>query len=195
MPDTTAPGWGTPDAVLAATEHMPGRQAIADRLAGSIPWLGHDAAVTVAGMTLLALAEHGLTVVPAMLREHGGDLNDLIQQEREIHERTIRRAEQAEAAIARVRDLHYEYKIYADCGHDAHHDDDARVVETDDGRYVCADGYQYSVCHECCTASGEPTEHCAETHDHTDGWQCATILALTEAGAVSEPTEEVNRER
>lgn len=56
------PGWGTPAAVQQATKGMPGRDPIADRLA-DIPWLGGDAARTVAGMALLALAESGHVVV------------------------------------------------------------------------------------------------------------------------------------
>ena len=54
-----------PEAVQETTEGMPGRDAIATRLAREIPWLGEDAARTVAGIALLALRDAGLAVVPA----------------------------------------------------------------------------------------------------------------------------------
>jgi len=52
--------WLDPAAVQAATAGMPGREEIATRLAATIPWLGPDAARTVASLALLALRDAGL---------------------------------------------------------------------------------------------------------------------------------------
>ncbi len=72
MPETSTPGQSTartrgedPAAVQQATDGMTGRDIIADHLADGIPWLGPDAALTVAGMALLALRDAGLVVVEA----------------------------------------------------------------------------------------------------------------------------------
>lgn len=88
-----------------------------------------------------------------------------------------------EAETARIRELHSEYRLYDDCGHE-HAETDEGVVNVPDVGVVCQDGYMYSVCRECCTNGyGDQTEECASAHDHP-GWLCATndILRAAEAG-------------
>src|SRR5690606_42069626 len=53
-----------PEAVQETTEGMPGRDAIATRLAREIPRLGEDAAPTAAASALLALRRAGLALLP-----------------------------------------------------------------------------------------------------------------------------------
>lgn len=95
-----------------------------------------------------------------------------------------------DAALA----FHVEYSIYADCGH-ADHDDDEDIVDLGD-KYVCAEGYQYSVCLACCCDGDTNGQHevCAEQHCPDEKpnlcWPCPTRRALKD---LAEPTGEVNR--
>jgi hypothetical protein len=106
-----------------------------------------------------------------------GDLSD----DRE-HE-----APKAFAALRTVLDRHSEFKIYDECGH--HHRYSAEGVVTDGVVAVenvgltCEDGYEYSICRECCTASSQEyqTEGCASAHDHNGCWPCTTVEDITKA--------------
>jgi hypothetical protein len=81
-----------------------------------------------------------------------------------------------------VLDLHSEFKIYDDCGHQ-HHVGDPGALSIENLGLTCEDGYEYSVCRECCTGgSGEyQTEDCVNHHDHEDSWRCVTVQAITTA--------------
>ena len=85
------------------------------------------------------------------------------------------------ATITGLQNLHCEYRIYDECGHDHDDDDPARV---DCGDFSsCEDAYLYSVCEACCT---EPdygqTEECAASHDHGPGKPlCPTAAILGSA--------------
>jgi hypothetical protein len=78
-----------------------------------------------------------------------------------------------------VRALHREHKIYQeDCGHD-HTEDDPGVLDITDVGLVCEEGYDYSICWECCTyGSGEQSQECAGGDHGATCWPCRTIRAL-----------------
>jgi hypothetical protein len=88
--------------------------------------------------------------------------------------------EDAKAVKARVWEIHAPERIYQDCGHDGHPDDEADdLIEVGtDGDMVCADSPYTTVCAECCVENDEQTAHCIDHHDHTNGWICDTLAAL-----------------
>jgi hypothetical protein len=90
-------------------------------------------------------------------------------------------APDAYAALRAVLDKHSEFKIYDECGHQ-HREGDPGVLSIENVGLTCEDGYEYSICRECCTGgSGEyQTEDCA-SHDHNRCWPCDTVQAITEA--------------
>jgi hypothetical protein len=81
------------------------------------------------------------------------------------------------AKVAKVRDIHAEFKIYEECRH-AEHDDGADVVVVNELGEVCRSGYQYSICRECCAPGDSQTEDCVDNHDHTECWPCSTWQAV-----------------
>lgn len=92
------------------------------------------------------------------------------------------RAERAEAAVIRVRELHLPFRIYQQCGHvhTATEVEAGTVKNVDDVGYVCDAGFMYAICRECCLDGGDyQTEGCATTHDHPLV-QCETLAALDE---------------
>lgn len=72
-------------------------------------------------------------------------------------------------------DVHGEIRIYKPCGHQ-HTPDDAGVSDIDDVGLVCVDGYEYSICHVCCTNGDGQGEECAD--GHTDCWPCRPLRSL-----------------
>jgi hypothetical protein len=95
----------------------------------------------------------------------------LLDQQGEINE--------LRAKVAKVRDIHTEFKIYEECRHAAHDDDTPTVVVNDLGE-VCASGYLYSICRSCCAPGDSQTEDCVDNHDHAECWPCPTRLAVDE---------------
>jgi hypothetical protein len=92
--------------------------------------------------------------------------------------------------IQRVRDLHSEYRIYTECGHEETEDHNGDPFEIDDIGWICQDGYLYSICRECCIHGGDvQTEECADFHTSAgrpdpDGcWPCRTKAAIDGAPA------------
>ena len=54
---------------------------------------------------------------------------------------------------------HREFKIYDDCGHIGHGEDDPGVVDAGDILgFVCEDAYLYSICYDCHTDDGDRYE-------------------------------------
>ncbi|MGH3099302.1 MAG: hypothetical protein ACRDMV_25255 [Streptosporangiales bacterium] len=85
------------------------------------------------------------------------------------------------AALRAVLEVHRPTRIYEDCGHE-HTDEDVaegRAEEIDDVGVVCEDGYQYTICVECCSDGGRQTEECAVDHTPCDDcWPCPTRAAI-----------------
>lgn len=95
----------------------------------------------------------------------------------------------AEAALARVREIHQPYKVYDECDCDDDAKNDGRHVEVEAALATSSTGiscfgwtcnHLYTACDECCTEGmGYITEHCAIYHDHgPDKPICPTIRAL-----------------
>lgn len=83
------------------------------------------------------------------------------------------------AVLRHVQALHSEFRIYDECGHQ-HTETDVFVRDIADVGLVCEEGFMYSVCRHCCTdASGDQTEECASSHDHSR-WLCPTRQAIEE---------------
>lgn len=93
------------------------------------------------------------------------------------------------AALADVRNLHSEFRIFDECGHrhtlaevDA---EEAGAISIglqnfDSVGLVCEEGYAYSICQECCTGGGREyqTETCAGDHATNRAcWPCPTRRA------------------
>jgi hypothetical protein len=80
--------------------------------------------------------------------------------------------------MARVAALHGPFKIYGECDHD--HVDGDGSVHIDAIGLTCEDGFEYSICSECCTNGREQTEECATYHDHVkfDTAHCKTMRAM-----------------
>jgi len=84
-----------------------------------------------------------------------------------------------QAREAAILKLHAPFKIYDECGHDHSEDESPVAFEINDVGMVCEDGYQYSVCIQCCTDNDTMTEECMN-HDHgKDVPICATVALLT----------------
>ncbi|MBG0828505.1 hypothetical protein HS041_12075 [Planomonospora sp. ID67723] len=83
------------------------------------------------------------------------------------------------AKLAKVSDIHSEFKIYDDCGHHTH-DDDADTVIVDDLGEVCRSAYMYSICRECCAPGDSQTVDCVDSHDHSECWPCVTRATVDE---------------
>lgn len=85
----------------------------------------------------------------------------------------------AEAATARVRELHRAFRIYDDCGHEHTLEDveAGRAKNVTEVGYVCEVGYQFDICSECCTDGEYQTEGCATDHDRPC-YPCPTIAVL-----------------
>lgn len=86
--------------------------------------------------------------------------------------------------VTAVLDLHVPQRLYDACGHD-HTDGEPGVVLIDEHGYVCADGYQFSVCRECCCdPDGNRGLTCADTHGDVDAapcWPCPTVRGVARA--------------
>lgn len=104
--------------------------------------------------------------------------------------------------IRTVLDVHRPLRIYDDCGHQPHeYAEDGSVpagmVEIEGVGLVCEEGYQFSICSECCTGmDGYQSQHCESEHDHlgvqvamaTNGrwvarppcYPCGTVRAISE---------------
>lgn len=89
--------------------------------------------------------------------------------------------ELAEAKLAAIARQHAAYKIFEACGHDH------EPKSLDEGLFglyyvrkiglVCDEGYQHSVCRECCIVDDEPSRHCQLFHDHAE-YLCPTDAIL-----------------
>lgn len=75
------------------------------------------------------------------------------------------------AHIQAVVDLHKPMRIYGECGH-THQPGDPGTLEVDDVGLVCEDGYEYTICLECCADGSAQTEDCATNHPHLDEGPC-----------------------
>jgi hypothetical protein len=107
------------------------------------------------------------------------DMRDLAAE----HEREVRAALQAR--IDKALALHRETKIYDECGHKHKMADDYTVPAglhlIEEVGLTCEDGYQYSICRECCTDDGYQTETCVDNHEHGGSaacWPCPTHACL-----------------
>ena len=87
--------------------------------------------------------------------------------------------ERLQAIATAILKLHSPFKIFEECGHDHSEDESPVAYEVDDVGMVCEDGYQYSVCVQCCTDGDFMTEECMN-HDHgKDIPICETVALLT----------------
>lgn len=97
--------------------------------------------------------------------------------------RALVSAEDVPALIGAVRavlELHAPLRIYDDCGH-RHTAEDVeagRAKNISEVGYVCEDGFEYEICHECCTDGEYQTEDCA-LHERPCV-PCPTVAALTQ---------------
>jgi hypothetical protein len=96
---------------------------------------------------------------------------DLLEAER-------KRADAAEAVIAKVRALHEPFSVYAECGHDHEPGDPGVEDVVEECGYTCAK--LYDICRLCCAEGDDyQTESCISNHDHGPGKPiCTTIAAL-----------------
>lgn len=84
------------------------------------------------------------------------------------------------AALVALLDLHKPHDIYEECGHD-HDGTDPGDIDIDEIGFVCQDGYQYSICHVCCTTCGDgdyQTEDCVTGHDHLTDGHCPHVVTV-----------------
>lgn len=107
----------------------------------------------------------------------------------DMRDRAIKRSEDAEAALDRVRELHRPFRIYDECGHQHALNDDGNppdgVVEIEEVGLTCADGLMYSICWTCCTDGylGYQREDCLN-HAHGRGIPICDTAALLDDQAV-----------
>lgn len=80
-------------------------------------------------------------------------------------------------ALRAVLDLHKPFRIYDECGHN-HAEGEAGVIEVEEIGLVCEDGYQYSICGECCADDVYQKEECGSDHHHPC-YPCPTVRAIT----------------
>jgi hypothetical protein len=87
----------------------------------------------------------------------------------------MKRADAAEARIKAALALHTEWGIYDECDH-THTEEDIRAgkaVDVPEVGFTCDDARMQTVCRECHTDDGEPTEDT----EHGE-WPCPTVKAL-----------------
>lgn len=79
------------------------------------------------------------------------------------------------AALSAVIHLHREFRIFGECSHTAeeHELQEIDVVTVPEVGETCHEGYQRSVCFECCADDGHQTEDCATNHSDPC-WPCST---------------------
>lgn len=118
------------------------------------------------------------------------ELGDLDEDMREVYVDTLvaelaAREAALQAHIDKALELHRESKIYDECGHKHKMADDYDVPAglhlIEDVGLTCEDGYQYSICRECCTDDGYQTETCVDNHEHGGSaacWPCPTHACL-----------------
>lgn len=86
-------------------------------------------------------------------------------------------------ALRAVLDKHSALRIYDECGHRHTRDDVTAGVakHVENVGFVCEDGFEYTVCRECCTGgSGYQSVECADDH-LLPCHPCATVQAITDA--------------
>lgn len=87
---------------------------------------------------------------------------------------------QAGAAVLAVLDLHNEFRIYGECGHQ-HTETGNGVLDVENVGLTCEDGYEYSICRSCCSdGDSYQTEQCVDTHKHPC-WPCPTHHVIATA--------------
>lgn len=117
-------------------------------------------------------------------RLHDNPVARRMKQQRD-HARDI--AVALEQQLAAVRELHREWRIYDECGHDHTYDKDGNVpdgvVRVEEVGLTCADGYLYSICWTCCTdgVDGYQREECL-SHDHGKGKPVCRTAELIDGG-------------
>ena len=73
---------------------------------------------------------------------------------------------------------HREFKIYDDCGHTGHGENDPGVVDAGDILgFVCEDAYLYSICYDCHTDDGD----CYDASPMGQAWPCDAAKARAHA--------------
>lgn len=127
---------------------------------------------------LLAYVEYlRVQVIPRITRQWEQQDEEIVALTDE-RDRARRWAVHLEQGNARALELHSEYRIYEECGHDHAEDDDVVEMVVDDLGPVCQDGYLSSICRTCCAGGGEgQTSGCVDAHDGPC-WPCATRRAL-----------------
>lgn len=82
-------------------------------------------------------------------------------------------------AVYAVLDLHNEFRIYDDCGHQ-HTEAGNGVLDVENVGLTCSEGYEYSICRSCCADGGAyQTEDCA-SHERPC-WPCPTHHTIASA--------------
>lgn len=106
------------------------------------------------------------------------------------------------AAVRAVLDIHRVVRIFDECGHHHEYTEDGSVPdglrEISEIGLVCEEGYQFSICRECCTdPEGAQSQLCELEHDQLGVqvrmnnagawvvrepcWPCPTVRAIAEA--------------
>lgn len=83
-------------------------------------------------------------------------------------------------AVRHALELHKPLKIYGECGHE-HEYGDPGTVDVENVGLTCQDGFETTICLECCALGMAQTEECASNHPYASGqpcWPCPTWLAL-----------------
>lgn len=111
------------------------------------------------------------------------DQRQIVRQMRRIDEHKAEIASLTKRVDA-VSHLHREFRLYGECGH--HHTEEGNgVISVENVGLTCADGYERSICRECCTSGSDyQTEECAANHEH-NCWPCRTHEAAVNAVAAS----------
>jgi hypothetical protein len=85
------------------------------------------------------------------------------------------------AALDSVKHLHREFRLYGECGHQ-HTEEGNGVISVENVGLTCQDGYEQSICRECCGDGGEyQSEECAANHEGLC-WPCPTHTAASLGG-------------
>lgn len=94
--------------------------------------------------------------------------------------------------VAAALHLHREFRIYGECGH-RHTEEGNGVISVENVGLTCAEGYEYSICRECCTSGSDyQTEECATNHEGERAcWPCRTHDVLS--AAPQPPTEKTGK--
>lgn len=124
---------------------------------------GSESRMQAAERAIAELADHGIAASPAYRGREAGYTGG-VELNAAATQALLGQLDAAEAALARVRELHERWPIHGDGDHPEDCD--------------CGDPWM-TVCRLCCTDGKDQHETCAVYHDHgPDKPRCPTITAI-----------------